>query len=89
MLSFEVVDHLCHRHPLDSFVLIDMLDNALMHEKDMRAARDIGMNGHGKNELVVLAVEVVKMILTGVSTVNKRDLLTFQISSMSLGFTKP
>lgn len=34
-----------------------------MHKEDMRSATDVGMNSHGENEVVELAVVVVEMIL--------------------------
>lgn len=74
----------------------------LMHKKNMRTTRHIRMNSHGKDKLIVLAIEVVKMILPehqlhqkapSSNELNplgrKRSKLTFQSSSTSLGFTQP
>ena len=40
-----------------------MLDQALVHQQRMRTSRDVGMNGHGEDELVVLSIEVVEVVL--------------------------
>lgn len=44
--------YLSHRHPLDTFVLVDVLDDTLMHEQNVWPTGDIRVNGHREYELV-------------------------------------
>ena len=37
-----------------------------MHEQDVRSSAHVGVNGHRKDEVIELAVVIVKMILAGV-----------------------
>lgn len=62
VLALKVVADLLHGDPLDALVLVDVLNQPLVHEQDMGAARDVGVDGDGKDELVVLAVEVVEVV---------------------------
>lgn len=66
ILTLEIVDHLRHCHPLDPFVLVDVLDQPLMHEQDVWSARHVWMNGHWENEFIILSVKVVEMVLGAV-----------------------
>ena len=59
----EVIDHSLHCHPLNTFVLVNVLDEPFMHEKDVRPAADIRMDRHWEDEFIVLAVEIVEVIL--------------------------
>lgn len=43
-------------------MLVDVLDQPLVHEQDVGPARDVGVDGDGEDELVVLAVEVVEVV---------------------------
>lgn len=54
--------YLFHCNPLDTFMFVDVFDQALMHEQSMRTTRSIRVDGHGEDELVVLPVEVIEMI---------------------------
>jgi hypothetical protein len=63
VLALEIINHLSHRHPLDAFVLIDVFDQTLVHQKYVWPARDIGMNRHWEDELVILAIEVIEVVL--------------------------
>src|SRR5687767_5055069 len=41
-----------HGNPLHAFVLVDMLNNSLVHQENVRTSRYVGMNSHRKDELV-------------------------------------
>lgn len=43
-------------------MLVDMPNNPLVHQQNMRSTTDIRMNRHRKDELVVLSIEVIEMI---------------------------
>lgn len=46
------ISYLSHCHPLYPFVLVDMFNDAFMHEKHVWTSRDIGMYRHRENEFV-------------------------------------
>jgi len=53
-------------------MFVDMLDEPLMHQKRMRPSGNVGVDGHGEYEFVVLAVKVIKMVLFNISYVPRR-----------------
>jgi hypothetical protein len=63
VLRLEVIHHLSHRHPFDSLMLADILNQLLMHQQDMRSPRNIRMNSHREDELVIFPIEVIEVIL--------------------------
>lgn len=70
----------------------DMLDEPLMRQKRMRPSGNVGVDGRGEYEFVVLAVKVIKMVLFNVSwgpPAIECGRLTLQMSSISLAFAKP
>lgn len=46
--------YLSHGHPPNAFVLVYMLDNALVHQQDVWSTRYIRVNGHRKNEFICM-----------------------------------
>ena len=69
VLGLEVIHHLGHCDPFDTLVLVDMFNEPLMHQKHMRSSRNIGVNGHWEDKLVVLAIEIVEVVLDSVSMI--------------------
>ena len=61
--GLEIIRHLFHRDPLHPLMLVDMLDEPLVHQQHVGSARDVRVDGHGEDELVVLAVEVIEVVL--------------------------
>lgn len=61
--GLELVDHPFHGYPLDAFVLVDPLDDALVHEHHLRFPADLRVNAHGKDKSVVLPVQEGKLVL--------------------------
>lgn len=59
---FELIHHLRHRDPLDALVRVDILDQPLVHEDHVWVARNVWVDGHGEDEGVVLAIEVVEVV---------------------------
>lgn len=57
-------------------MLVDVLNEALVHEQGMRTARSIGVDCHGEYELVVLPVEIVEMVSPNV----------FEVPALKLGY---
>lgn len=49
--------------PFYALVLVDMLNDSLVHQQNVRSAGNIWMDSHGKDKLVVLSVIVVEVIL--------------------------
>lgn len=49
--------------PFYALVLVDMLNDSLVHQQNVRSAGNIWMDGHGKDKLVVFSVIVVEVIL--------------------------
>jgi hypothetical protein len=45
-------------------MFVDMLDEPLMHQKRMQPSGNVGVDGHGEYKFVVLAVKVIKMVLS-------------------------
>jgi hypothetical protein len=73
-------------------MFVNMPDEALMQQKRMRPSGNVGVDGHGEYEFVVLAVKVIKMVLFNISWGHPAiecGRLTLQMSSISLAFTKP
>jgi hypothetical protein len=62
IFALEVIHRLAHSHPCNAFMFVDMLDEPLMHQKRMRPSGNVGLDGHGEYEFVVLAVKVIKMV---------------------------
>lgn len=60
---FEVCVCVCGYVPFYALVLVDMLNDSLVHQQNVRSAGNIWMDSHGKDKLVVLSVIVVKVIL--------------------------
>src|SRR5262245_63110753 len=58
----KVVRNRLERHPAHAFVLIDVVDQALVHEQDLWTTADIGVNGHGEHGVVVFPIYPVKLI---------------------------
>src|SRR2546427_4257235 len=58
----KVVRNRLERHPAYPFVLIDVVDQALVHEQDLWTTADIRVNGHGKHGVVVFPIYPVKLI---------------------------
>lgn len=63
ILTLEIITHLLKGDPLDALMAVDVVDDALMHQQYVWVTGDIGMDGHGENELVIIGVEVVEVIL--------------------------
>lgn len=82
--------------PFYALVLVDMLNDSLVHQQNVRSAGNIWMDGHGKDKLVVLSVIVVEVILWNDQPVNQCVMpclgsgfsnLTIHMASTSLGLT--
>lgn len=72
MLALEIIHHLGHRHPLNTLVFVDMLNQPLMHEQGMRSTGHIWMDGHREDEFVILTIKIVEMVLVQVRIVDKQ-----------------
>lgn len=59
----ELLDHSLHGNPLDPFMLIDPLNQALMHQNDLRLPADLGMDAHGEHKRVVFTVQESELVL--------------------------
>ncbi|KAL2284158.1 hypothetical protein FJTKL_09135 [Diaporthe vaccinii] len=46
------ITYLGHCHPSHTFMLVDVLNYALMHKEDVWATRYIWVDSHGKDEFV-------------------------------------
>lgn len=86
----------CGYVPFDSLVLVDMLNDSLVHQQNVRSAGNIWMDSHGKDKLVVLSVIVVEVILWKDQPVSQCVMpwfksgfgnLTIHMASTSLGLT--
>jgi hypothetical protein len=53
-----------------------------MHQEDMRPARNIWMDGHWEDELIILAIIVVKVVLQAVSAVFRHDIVGVSMSHL-------
>lgn len=93
---FEVCVCVCGYVPFYALVLVDMLNDSLVHQQNVRSAGNIWMDGHGKDKLVVLSVIVVEVILWKDQPVNQCVMpclgsnfsnLTIHMASTSLGLT--
>lgn len=82
--------------PFYALVLVDMLNDSLVHQQNVRSAGNIWMDGHGKDKLVVLSVIVVEVILWKDQPVSQCVMpwfksgfgnLTIHMASTSLGLT--
>ena len=58
----EVVRDLVERGPADALVRVDVLDDPLVHEEDLRPAAHVGVDRHGEDRVVVLAVDPVERV---------------------------
>jgi hypothetical protein len=63
VLRLEVIHHLSHRHPFDALMLADILNQPLMHQQDVRSPRNVRMNGHREDKLIIFPIEVIEVIL--------------------------
>jgi len=66
ILRLEIIAHLLHGDPLDALVAVDVVDDALVHEQDVWATRNVRVDGHGEDKLVVVGIEVVEVVLPDV-----------------------
>lgn len=82
--------------PFYALVLVDMLNNSLVHQQNVRSAGNIWMDRHGKDKLVVFSVVVVEVILWKDQPVSHCVMpclgsgfssLTIHMASTSLGLT--
>lgn len=82
--------------PFYALVLVDMLNDSLVHQQNVRSAGNIWMDGHRKYKLVVLSVVVVEVILWKDQPVSQCVMpwsksgfgnLTIHMASTSLGLT--
>lgn len=82
--------------PFYTLVLVDMLNDSLVHQQNVRSAGNIWMDGHGKDKLVVFSVVVVEVILWKDQPVSQCMMpclgsgfsnLTIHMASTSLGLT--
>lgn len=82
--------------PFYALVLVDMLNDSLVHQQNVRSAGNIWMDGHGKDKLVVFSVIVVEVILWKDQPVSQCVMpwfksgfgnLTIHMASTSLGLT--
>lgn len=77
VLALEIVTHFLERHPLNAFVLVDIVNDPgqvselipiyncelpLMHQQYVRLPTDIRMNGHREAKLIIILVEVIEVI---------------------------
>src|SRR4030095_11803034 len=58
----KVVRNRLERHPAHAFVLIDVVDQALVHEQNLWTTADVWMNGHGEHGGVVFPTHPVKSL---------------------------
>ena len=74
----ELCRHITQRHPLNTFMLVDVFDNAesrlasiclrghkyipFMHLDNMRLSTDLWMNRHGKDEGIIFFICIVKLL---------------------------
>lgn len=82
--------------PFYALMLVDMLNDSLVHQQNVRSAGNIWMDGHGKDKLVVFSVVVVEVILWKDQPVSQCMMpclgsgfsnLTIHMASTSLGLT--
>lgn len=82
--------------PFYALVLVDMLNDSLVHQQNVRSARNIWVDGHRKDKLVVFSVVVVEVILREDQPVSQCMMpclgsgfgnLTIHMASTSLGLT--
>src|SRR6266545_1725262 len=60
--ALEVVGDLVAGRPADAVVLVDVLDDPLVHEHDLRLAAHVRVDRHREDGVVVLAVHVVELV---------------------------
>src|SRR5499427_8268879 len=58
----KVVRNRLERHPAHAFVLIDVVDQALVHEQDLWTTADIWVNSHSEHGIVVFPIHPIKLI---------------------------
>lgn len=63
ILALELVANLLHCDELDSLVTLHVLNESLMHEKDMGPAGDIWVDCHWEDELVILVPLLARFLV--------------------------
>src|SRR5215204_6689217 len=58
----EIGGDLLEGRPTHPFVPIDVFDETLQHEQDLRPPGDVGVDGDGEDRVVVLAVDPIELV---------------------------
>lgn len=60
---YKLPCHISERHPLYTLVLVDVLDDPLMHENHLWLPTNLRMYAHREDEGVVLAIREIELLL--------------------------